>query len=201
MTDPTTPEEWRTAVISAVAELGLTENTQRAFLACVFELQGAWAAKAAELTAAFKASRQLIEDAAKRSIATITRAQKADAKAARYEQALQRIIGESETVADAIETANDALADELSIVEGRPGRFHPNIACVGQFCCIHNPSEHHMRDWPLVLRESTLMERTCSHGVGHPDPDSLAYFKRLGVEGFGIHSCDGCCVQKEKVQP
>ncbi len=32
------------------------------------------------------------------------------------------------------------------------------------------------------------LERTCAHGIGHPDPDSLAW---LGCEG--IHGCDGCC--------
>ena len=61
-------------------------------------------------------------------------------------------------------------------------------------CVIHNPSVHHMRDWPMVLRESTLIERTCPHGVGHPDPDSLDYFiQRDPDTRLGIHGCDGCC--------
>lgn len=37
------------------------------------------------------------------------------------------------------------------------------------------------------------MERICPHGVGHPDPDSLAYLDAVGVKGAGIHGCDGCC--------
>ena len=80
-----------------------------------------------------------------------------------------------------------------------PVKYHNKKACAGQACCINNPSKHHMVDWPLVLRESTLMERKCPHGIGHPDPDSLAYFKRIGMEGFGVHGCDGCC-QKPKVK-
>ena len=54
-----------------------------------------------------------------------------------------------------------------------------------------------MKDWPLNLRESMLMERICSHGIGHPDPDSLAWMERNGREGYGVHGCDGCC-QKPK---
>ena len=45
----------------------------------------------------------------------------------------------------------------------------------------------------MVVRESSLIERTCEHGVGHPDPDSLAYFERHGVTHMGSHGCDSCC--------
>lgn len=78
----------------------------------------------------------------------------------------------------------------------RGGRVHLPDKCQGEFCVVHNPSKHHMRDWPRVLRSSTLVERTCPHGVGHPDPDSLAYFLRLHPqnEAFGVHGCDGCCI-------
>jgi len=78
-----------------------------------------------------------------------------------------------------------------------PVKYHNKKACAGQACCIHNPSKHHMVDWPLVLRESTLMERKCPHGIGHPDPDSLAWMERNGRKGYGVHGCDGCC-QKPK---
>jgi len=76
--------------------------------------------------------------------------------------------------------------------------YHDPKACAGQACCIHNPSEHHMREWPLELRASTLMERICPHGIGHPDPDSLAYFNRIGEDDFGVHGCDGCCSKDPK---
>jgi hypothetical protein len=61
---------------------------------------------------------------------------------------------------------------------------------------VHNPSDHHLRDWPMHLRETTLVERMCQHGVGHPDPDSAAYMDRLYGHRAGTwstHGCDGCC--------
>ena len=57
-------------------------------------------------------------------------------------------------------------------------QMHKPNKCAGHYCSIHNPSNHHMKDWPLVWRRDTLMmERTCPHGVGHPDPDHLAFAK------------------------
>lgn len=73
---------------------------------------------------------------------------------------------------------------------------HSPTKCQGQFCTIHNPSEHHMRDWPWVLRSSTLIERVCSHGVGHPDPDSWPVLDKIFGHRPGTwatHGCDGCC--------
>lgn len=58
--------------------------------------------------------------------------------------------------------------------------------------------DHHMVKWPKVIRENTLVERICPHGIGHPDPDSLIYFERKGVEMMDVHGCDGCCT---KVRP
>lgn len=82
---------------------------------------------------------------------------------------------------------------------------HPADRCAGEYCCIHNPSWHHMRNWPLVHRldkpiytfngKLILSERTCPHGIGHPDPDSLSYMQRItGRSGWGTHGCDRCCV-------
>jgi hypothetical protein len=36
-------------------------------------------------------------------------------------------------------------------------------------------------------------ERICPHGIGHPDPDDMAYWKSIGEESMGVHGCDGCC--------
>lgn len=71
---------------------------------------------------------------------------------------------------------------------------HEEKIC-GEFCCIHNPSDHHMKDWPTHWRDDRLlMERMCPHGIGHPDPDDLAFKKRNGYpDSKGIHGCDGCC--------
>lgn len=74
---------------------------------------------------------------------------------------------------------------------------HDRDLCQGRACCLHNPSEHRMRDWPLNWRNDWgLMERLCPHGVGHPDPDDLAYgeSRTPGSSRWrGIHGCDGCC--------
>lgn len=65
-------------------------------------------------------------------------------------------------------------------------RVHPETACAGEHCTIHNRSEHSMRSFPQHWREDRgIMERVCPHGVGHPDPDDI------NVDG--VHGCDGCC--------
>ena len=73
---------------------------------------------------------------------------------------------------------------------------HDESACDGS-CVVHNPSDHHMCDWPLVWRgdKRRIMERICPHGIGHPDPDSLAYENSLNSMYDGVHSCDGCCCE------
>jgi len=75
---------------------------------------------------------------------------------------------------------------------------HDPERCAGQTCCIHNPSEHRMIAWPQLWRaDRYLMERVCPHGIGHPDPDDLAYRRRVrGADDAywaGVHGCDGCC--------
>lgn len=101
-------------------------------------------------------------------------------------------------------------------------KTHSSEACQGRACVIHSPSDHHMRDWPIVHRLDrqveldgwdelgdavlpgpvyTLTERTCPHGVGHPDPDSLRHAQRVGGRAFrqeqSVHGCDGCCRKPE----
>lgn len=63
-------------------------------------------------------------------------------------------------------------------------------------CVLHNPSVNHVNEegWPYNWRgDRGIMERICSHGVGHPDPDSAAFFRRIGKVYQNIHGCDGCC--------
>lgn len=65
--------------------------------------------------------------------------------------------------------------------------------CKGKYCCIHNPSDHHMKDWPLHWREDRrFFERIDPEGVGHPDPDEVEYNKSKGVD-ISIHGCNGLC--------
>jgi hypothetical protein len=75
---------------------------------------------------------------------------------------------------------------------------HSPGKCAGRACVIHRPSDHHMVDWPLHWRsDRRIMERICPHGIGHPDPDDLAYHLtrpgRVGERESSVHGCDGCC--------
>lgn len=71
---------------------------------------------------------------------------------------------------------------------------HSADKCAGRNCVLHNPSDHHMREWKLVWRgDRGIMERTCPHGIGHPDPDDMAYQRTLPHGDPGVHGCDGCC--------
>lgn len=70
---------------------------------------------------------------------------------------------------------------------------HPPESCAGRACVVHHPSDHHMRGWLLNWRDDRgLMERLCPHGIGHPDPDDLAYQLSVGRD-VGVHGCDRCC--------
>jgi hypothetical protein len=71
---------------------------------------------------------------------------------------------------------------------------HPSSKCVGHACPVHHPSDHHMVNWPLHWRwDRRIMERICQHGIGHPDPDSIAHGLLIGSTDTGNCSCDGCC--------
>jgi hypothetical protein len=95
----------------------------------------------------------------------------------------------------------------------RPVLVHARHKCAGRGipCCIHDPSGHHMVTWPMNWRADTyVMERICPHGIGHPDPDHMAYVRSLTpehersrneddgcpyphLEWQGTHGCDLCC--------
>lgn len=71
---------------------------------------------------------------------------------------------------------------------------HPMDACAGEPCIIHNPSDHHMRHFQLHWRDDrAIFERICPHGVGHPDPDQLLFWRKTNQEYQARHGCDGCC--------
>lgn len=81
-------------------------------------------------------------------------------------------------------------------------KTHGPALCDGTPCCIHNPSDHHMRDWGLMFDpgKGDLAYRVCPHGIPHPDPDSLAYMARLlgadNVLYLALHTCEGCCTKE-----
>jgi hypothetical protein len=89
---------------------------------------------------------------------------------------------------------NDALPENAAVLEHTDTLIydvHSPQECAKEFCTVHNRSNHHMRSYPQYFREDIgVMERTCSHGVGHPDPDEFAISKDIYL---AIHGCDGCC--------
>jgi hypothetical protein len=93
----------------------------------------------------------------------------------------------------------DYATDSVFGAVGRPGSIvlanvHPGELCAGRPCPIHNQTDHHMRDWPLLWRDDRgIFERVCPHGVGHPDPDQLDYWRETGQDAQAIHGCEGCC--------
>jgi hypothetical protein len=81
-----------------------------------------------------------------------------------------------------------------AVLGGAVSNIHSPLDCAGEFCCVHNPSEHHMLTWPQVWNQSKhVMERQCPHGNTHPDPDDPA----TATIGGNIHPCDGCCIQPQ----
>lgn len=75
---------------------------------------------------------------------------------------------------------------------------HAPSKCAGEACALHNRSDHKMRAFMQHWRDDRgLMERICTHGVGHPDPDQWDYLKqRYGKKTASaefVHGCDGCC--------
>ena len=62
---------------------------------------------------------------------------------------------------------------------------HLPIQCRGEICCIHNRTDHCMRNFAQHWRSDRgIMERICPHGVGHPDPDDWQ----------NTDTVHGCCV-------
>lgn len=95
-------------------------------------------------------------------------------------------------------TAPDSGASPVARHEVTAGiAHHRKDQCDGKPCPFHGPSLHPMIEEPMLLRETGLIERTCRHGVGHPDPDSARWLNEHGPSGargsWGVHGCDGCC--------
>lgn len=83
------------------------------------------------------------------------------------------------------------------LVGGTKIRTHNADECVGYWCCIHNPSPHHMRSWEQQWDEYDLMMyRICEHGMMHPDPDDPFEFNAARKHK---DACDGCCDPRNHV--
>lgn len=75
---------------------------------------------------------------------------------------------------------------------------HGEDQCGGNYCSVHNPSDHHMKDWPRHFRmDRGFTERISPSGIGHPDPDDVAFFAKMGKD-ISVHGCDGSCSEENK---
>lgn len=72
---------------------------------------------------------------------------------------------------------------------------HPETDCEGRGCAIHNhPSDHPLNSAELNWRQDRgILERICTHGIGHPDRDAANYLESIGQGFQNVHGCDGCC--------
>lgn len=89
--------------------------------------------------------------------------------------------------------------DIIALPNGTVLETHPERRCEGGHCCIHNPSDHPLRDAPLSWwPQLRSLRRVCTHGLNHPDPDDFAFKVNIQSPNWilmlvGTHDCDGCC--------
>lgn len=80
---------------------------------------------------------------------------------------------------------------------GRKFRVHEEEwDCAIYGCAIHSPTNHPLVDAKQLMRvdKNYLIERICTHGIGHPDPDSANFLEKSGYsKAIWVHGCDGCC--------
>lgn len=99
-------------------------------------------------------------------------------------------------------TATKVGTTEVWDIDGiRMTNVHPENACLGEHCVLHNPSIHPMNDWKMAAGYVpsdqgllVMIYRVCEHGVWHNDPDSQAFVESAtGDELPESATCDGCC--------
>lgn len=96
-----------------------------------------------------------------------------------------------------------ASLERVTLEGGEMLMAHNRNDCVSDVSCtVHKPSDHHMRNRPQHWRSDRgMMERTCVHGIGHPDPDQVEYwrgqYQPSDLYYQMIHGCDGCCLKEE----
>lgn len=112
---------------------------------------------------------------------------------------------------------------EVLLKNGQIWNCHPKSVCAANTtpCVFHSPTDHVTSMMPLQTRHDRsfrfnvtrnrpiesgvfskpddhivvllLLERRCEHGVGHPDPDCVAWLNSVYSNAWGVHGCDGCC--------
>lgn len=63
---------------------------------------------------------------------------------------------------------------------------HPESACLGFWCTIHNPAPGPWDDWDMVFTIRGMF-RVCEHGYRHDAVEDV-----INGLSWGIHECDGC---------
>jgi len=72
-----------------------------------------------------------------------------------------------------------------TLVGGTKILTHHRGDCKGYWCCIHNPSPHHMITWEQHFSDvDSIVYRICKHGEMHPDPDD--------PNAWAVHNSHGC---------
>lgn len=95
---------------------------------------------------------------------------------------------------EAVEVPCEWDSDGTPVDWIRLSRTHPRGDICEQGCVIHNRTDHHMRHWPLLWRgDRKIFERICPHGIGHPDPDQVPYWRATDQMYEAVHGCDFCC--------
>lgn len=76
--------------------------------------------------------------------------------------------------------------------------IHDAPQCAGHPCPFHTPSDHPLKNASINWRSDRhLVERMCDHGVGHPDPDHLAWVRMaLGEAASDERGVHGCCWER-----
>ena len=92
---------------------------------------------------------------------------------------------------------------EVTLRDGSKLTTHDPHQCIFDHCCIHNPSDHPLRDAPmewLDFGDAGVVYRACSHGSIHPDPDAVEFLANLlklglveAISSTHMSNCDGCC--------
>lgn len=109
-----------------------------------------------------------------------------------------------EAFASATAHADDGR-EEFEDASGVVIRVHRRRDCFRP-CAIHNPSEHHMTRWGVIITIPDRIWRKCPHGVLHPDPDWRNQVRQTLGNGpvyrqTGLHDeCDGCCRPPRRIR-
>lgn len=70
-------------------------------------------------------------------------------------------------------------------------QFHLTGTCLGEFCPVHNPSNHDLRNYPLIFTGVNML-RELPNGSLVPDPDDYYYNMGHSVIVKNMAKCYKC---------